>query len=83
MKVAKMQLSIDIKTKDIISLISQMSLDELEKVKNSLIEREIYFKKFQKNDIDNILHDFKNEGYSDEFLAALEGGLKKSSVYQK
>ena len=78
-----MHLSIDIKTKDIISLISQMSLDELEKVKNSLIEREIYFKKFQKEDIGNIVNDFKEEGYSDEFLADLEEGLKKSSVYKK
>ena len=77
-----MQLSIDIKTKDIISLISQISLDEIEKVKNSLIEQEIYFKKFQKDDIDNIINDFKNEGYSDEFLADLEEGLKKSSVYK-
>ncbi len=77
-----MQLSIDVKTKDIISLISQMSLNELEKVKNSLIQRELYFKKFQKDDVENIIDDFKNEDYSDDFLTDLEEGLKKSSIYK-
>ncbi|HHD72558.1 MAG TPA: hypothetical protein ENL02_01370 [Epsilonproteobacteria bacterium] len=77
-----MQLSIDLKTKDIISLISQMSLNELEKVKNSLVERELYFKKFQKDDIENIINDFKREEYSNDFLTDLEEGLKKSSVYK-
>jgi len=76
------QLSIDIKTNDIISLISQMSLDELEKVKNSLIERELYFKKFEKDSIENIMEDFKKENYCDDFLSDLEEGLKKSSVYK-
>jgi len=78
-----MQLSIDLKTKDIISLISQMSLNELEKVKNSLIERELYFKKFQKDDLENIIDDFKKEEYSNDFLTDLEEGLKKSSVYNE
>ena len=77
-----MQLSIDLKTKDIISLISQMSLNELEKVKNSLIERELYFKKFQKDDLENIIDDFKKEKYSNDFLTDLEEGLKKSSIYK-
>ncbi|HHH37565.1 MAG TPA: hypothetical protein ENK77_03000 [Epsilonproteobacteria bacterium] len=75
-------MSIDLKTKDIISLISQMSLNELEKVKNSLVERELYFKKFQKDDIENIINDFKREEYSNDFLTDLEEGLKKSSVYK-
>ena len=77
-----MQLSIDLKTKDIISLISQMSLNELEKVKNSLVQRELYFKKFQKDDIENVIEDFKKEDYSDDFLTDLEEGLKKSSIYK-
>jgi hypothetical protein len=77
-----MQLSIDLKTQDIISLISQMSLQEIEKVKNSLVERELYFRKFKKDDIENILNDFKKEDYADGFLADLEEGLKKSSVYK-
>jgi hypothetical protein len=77
-----MQLSIDLKTKDIISLISQMSLNDLEKVKNSLVERELYFKKFKKDNIGNIIDDFKKEDYSNDFLTDLEEGLKKSSVYK-
>ncbi len=81
-KVEKMQLSIDLKTKDIISLISQMSLNELEKVKNSLVERELYFKKFKKDNVEDIIDDFKKENYSDDFLTDLEKGLKKSSIYK-
>ncbi len=77
-----MQLSIDLKTKDIISLISQMSLNELEKVKNSLVERELYFKKFKKDNVEDIIDDFKKENYSDDFLTDLEKGLKKSSIYK-
>jgi len=77
-----MQLSIDLKTNDIISLISQMSLNELEKVKNSLVQRELYFKKFKRDDIENIIDDFEKEDYSRDFLTDLEEGLKKSSVYK-
>lgn len=77
-----MQLSIDLKTKDIISLISQMSLSDLEKVKNSLVERDLYFKEFKKDDIENIIDDFKKEDYSNDFLTDLEEGLKKSSTYR-
>ena len=77
-----MQLSIDLKTKDVISLISQMSLEEIERVKDSLVQRELYFKKFQKDDIENIMDDFKKEDYSNDFLTDLEEGLKKSSVYK-
>ncbi len=73
-----MQLSIDLKTNDIISLISQMSLNELEKVKNSLVQRELYFKKFKRDDIENIIDDFEKEDYSRDFLTDLEEGLKKS-----
>jgi hypothetical protein len=77
-----MRLSIDLKTNDIISLISQMSLNELEKVKNSLVQRELYFKKHQKDNIGNIMDDFRKEDYSNDFLADLEEGLKKSSLYK-
>jgi hypothetical protein len=77
-----MQLSINIKPNDIISLISQMSLTEIEEIKNSLIQRELYFKKFKKDKIENIMDDFEKKGYSDEFLKDLENGLKKSSVYK-
>ena len=77
-----MLVSIDLKTQDIISMISQMSLNEIEKLKDMLITRELYFKEFKKDDVTNIINDFKKESYSDDFLLDLEEGLKKSSIYK-
>ena len=77
-----MQVVIDVLVDDLINSISKMDLDEVEKLKNSLIERELYFKPFIKDDIENIIDDFKKEGYSSDFLKDLEEGLKKSSVYE-
>jgi Cdc6-like AAA superfamily ATPase len=77
----KMQIAVDISTKDIINAVKEMELDDLEELKTALIEREIYFKKFKKDKIENIIQDFKSEGYSEGFLKDLENGLKKSSVY--
>ena len=77
-----MQLSVNIQTQDIVSLISQMTLDEVEKVKNSLVKRELYFKPFQKDDLEDIVSDFQQEGYSSAFLTDLTEGLQKSSIYQ-
>jgi hypothetical protein len=77
-----MLVSIDLKTQDIISMISQMSLNEIEKLKDMLITRELYFKEFKKDDVANIINDFKKESYSDDFLLDLEEGLKKSSIYK-
>ena len=76
-----MQLAIDISVPTIASLISQMNLDEIEELKNKIIEGELYFKKFQKDDISSIIDDFAKENYSNDFLRDLEEGLKKSSVY--
>jgi Cdc6-like AAA superfamily ATPase len=59
-----------------------MSLNELEKVKNSLVQRELYFEKSQRDEIENIIDDFQKEDYSSDFLADLEEGLKKSSIYK-
>ena len=76
-----MQLAINVSLLNIIDLISQMSLSEIEEIKNKIVEKELYFKKFQKDDIKNIINDFKKEDYSNDFLKDLEDGLKKSSVY--
>ena len=76
-----MQLAINVSLPNIIDLISQMSLKEIEEIKNKIVEKELYFKKFQKDDIKNIINDFKKEDYSNDFLKDLEDGLKKSSVY--
>jgi len=56
---------------------------DLERLKNALIERTIYFKKFKKDKVENVVRDFKCEGYSDDFLKDLESGLRKSSIYHE
>jgi len=76
-----MQLAIDVSLPNILNLISQMSLNEIEEVKNKIIEKELYFKTFKKDKIENVMNDFKKENYSNYFLKDLEDGLKKSSVY--
>ena len=76
-----MQFSVQIKPDDIINAVKKMSLNDLEELKSAIIKREIYFKKFKKDQIKNIITDFSEEGYSENFLSDLENGLKKSSVY--
>jgi len=76
-----MQLAIDVSLPNILNLISQMSLNEIEEVKNKIVEKELYFKKFKKDTVENIMNDFQEENYSNDFLKDLENGLKKSSVY--
>jgi len=76
-----MQLAVNISLPNILTLISQMSLNEIEEVKNKIVEKELYFKTFKKDKIENIMSDFQKEDYSDDFLKDLENGLKKSSVY--
>jgi len=76
-----MQLAVNISLPNILTLISQMSLNEIEEVKNKIVEKELYFKTFKKDKIENVMSDFQKEDYSDDFLKDLENGLKKSSVY--
>ncbi len=76
-----MQLVVDVSTEDIIKSIKKMDCNDLESVKNALIERNLYFKKFKKDKIEKVIKDFKMEGYPDDFLEDLESGLKKSSIY--
>ncbi len=75
-----MQLAVDVSLPNILNLISQMNLNEIEEIKNKIVEKELYFKKFKKENIDDIMGDFKKENYSSDFLADLEQGLKKSSI---
>ena len=56
-----MQLAIDISLPNILTLISQMSLSEIEQVKNKIVEKELYFKKDKKDKIENIMNDFQKE----------------------
>jgi len=76
-----MQLSVDVSIDNLLLVISQMNLNQIEEVKNKIVEQKLYFQTFQKDDIENIIDDFKKEDYSNDFLADLEAGLKKSSIY--
>ena len=76
-----MQLSVDVSIDNLLLVISKMNLNQIEEVKNKIVEQKLYFQTFQKDDIENIIDDFKKEDYSHDFLADLEAGLKKSSVY--
>ncbi|MDP3265971.1 MAG: hypothetical protein Q8M39_03990 [Sulfuricurvum sp.] len=76
-------LALPISENQIVQLISQLDLVSLEKVRKAIVKKEAYFKRFQKAPIDEIVQDFKSEGYSSDFLADLEDGLKKSRTYTK
>ncbi len=78
-----MQLAVNVSLPNILNLISQMTLTEIEEVKKKLIEKELYFKTFKKDKLENVMSDFQKEDYSDDFLKDLEDGLKKSSVYNE
>jgi threonyl-tRNA synthetase len=76
-----MQLSVDISLDNLLLLISKMDINQIEEVKNKIVEQKLYFQTFQKDDIENIVDDFRKEEYSNDFLLDLEAGLRKSSVY--
>ena len=78
-----MQMVIDFKIDDFIETIKKLPLDDIEKIKTAIIKQEIYFKKFRKDKIENIISDFKNYDYNDSFLSDLENGLKESSLYNE
>lgn len=76
-------LALTISENQIVQLISQLDLATLEKVRKAIVKKEAYFKRFQKAPINEIVQDFESEGYSSDFLADLEDGLKKSRMYIK
>jgi len=76
-----MQLSVDVSLDTLLNLISKMNVHQIEEIKNKIVEQKLYFQRFEKDDIENIMDDFKKEDYSNAFLMDLEAGLKKSSIY--
>jgi hypothetical protein len=76
-------LALSISENQIVQLISQLDLVSLEKVRKAIIKKEAYFKRFSHAPINEVVQDFKDEGYSEGFLTDLEEGLKKSRMYQK
>ncbi len=77
-----MHLSVDISLDNLLSLISQMNINQIEEIKNKIVEQKLYFQTFQKDSVENIIDDFKKEAYSHDFLVDLEAGLRKSSIYE-
>jgi len=77
-----MQMTMDVTLPNLLKLISQMNLNEIEEVKNKLVEKELYFKRYKKENIEDVVEAFSQEDYASDFLKDLEDGLKKSSVYQ-
>jgi hypothetical protein len=71
-----MQLSVDISLDNLLLLISKMDVNQIEEVKNKIVEQKLYFQTFQKDDIENIVDDFRKEEYSNDFLLDLEAGLR-------
>jgi hypothetical protein len=76
-----MDILVNLKLKDILKSLQILSPDELEQVKNTMVKRDVYFKRFKKSPIQDITSDFSKAGYSKEFIDDLEAGLKKSSAY--
>jgi threonyl-tRNA synthetase len=76
-----MQLSVDITLTNLLSLISEMNVNQIEEIKNKIIEKKLYFQSFKVDSVENIMGDFSKENYSSDFLKDLEEGLKKSSIY--
>jgi len=75
---------IDIPMEALYDLINNLSQEERESILNRLRKEPANLKIFQKDKIESILNDFKSTNlYEDDFLADLEEGLKKSTVYSK
>lgn len=42
-----MQLSVDVTVNNLLSLISEMNLNQIEEIKNKIIEKKLYFQNFK------------------------------------
>lgn len=58
-----MQMTMDVTLPNIVKLISQMNLNEIEEVKNKLVERELYFKRYKKENIEDVVEVLSQEDY--------------------
>jgi hypothetical protein len=74
---------IDIPFETLLEVIESLSADDKRKLISKIGAASFILKKFKKNKLSKILTDFTETGlYENEFLADLEAGLKKSSVYR-
>ncbi|HBB16098.1 MAG TPA: hypothetical protein DCZ97_03520 [Syntrophus sp. (in: bacteria)] len=64
-------------------MVESLNEEERMEVMRRLQTRNLSFKAFNKDSVDNILRDFaETNSYEEDFLADLEEGLKKSSPYK-
>jgi len=61
-------------------ILKEMNLNELEELKNLLIEN--YFQKFEKRDLRFIENELKNANHNETLINEIINGLKKASVYE-
>jgi len=75
---------IDISIEALYKLIDNLSEQERADILSRLRKENIDLKAFKKDNIESILADFEaTDLYEDGFLRDLQGGLEKSSVYNK
>ncbi|OHE32349.1 MAG: hypothetical protein A3J94_15565 [Syntrophus sp. RIFOXYC2_FULL_54_9] len=74
---------IEIPIESVIEMVESLNEEERMEVMRRLQTRNLSFKAFNKDSVDNILRDFaETNSYEEDFLADLEEGLKKSSPYK-
>ena len=74
---------IDIPLDTLAEIIDNLSADDKKKLLSKLGNPSEPFKKYRKQKLSAVISDFaQTQLYEDEFLADLEAGLKKSSVYR-
>jgi len=74
---------IDIPLDTLVEVIDSLSADDKEKLMSKIGAPTFSLKKFKKDKLTAILTDFAQTGlYEQDFLADLDAGLKKSSVYR-
>ena len=74
---------IDIPLDTLVEVIDSLSADDKEKLMSKIGAPTFSLKKFKKDKLTAILADFAETGlYEQDFLADLDAGLKKSSVYR-
>ncbi len=74
---------IDIPIETLLDVVDSLSDDDKKKLMSRIGSRSLSLKKFKKGKLSAIIADFSGAGlYEKEFLADLESGLKKSSLYR-
>lgn len=74
---------IDIPFETLLEVIESLSTADKKKLISKIGSASFMLKKFKRDKLSKILTDFTDTGlYEREFLADLEAGLKKSSVYR-